>query len=628
MRAFQWKTLYLTFLNSKSHINQQTPFLMKNIFKVSVFIFLLSFSGIQAQTITSVDPNEGTQCQQLSIIVTGENVNFMQGTSSVHLSQSGYDGIYPENNTVLNINQIQSDFYFNPDDQEGSYNVEAWNGSGYIVLNNGFYLNPVANLPQLLSIDPDTAVSGETFEMEIIGEYTHFGMDNLENVFLYASGTYIYKSYITMIDLTHLVVGFNVSTYTPAGSYSVNYNSRLDVNLTMPDAFTLLPSANSPEIVSVEPNAAFQGDQLTVTVTGTNTLFQQGSSMLYFYNEFNEIYPFSHTVINDTIITGDFLFNSDDDTGYYDVTVYNWNLGSVTLENGFYLFSAGSAPSLVSCFPIEAYQGTRTIFEIRTANTHFNTETNMPSVTLVCESEELYCHDITVVDSVTLLANFVFSYANAHGWHDLVVYAPLDGTMNLENAVNLLEAITQPTISSVVPDSANQGDALTISVTGNNIVFMQGTSQLSLTQGNLTISPSSQTIVNDSVLSGEFNFLTNFPTGKYDVAIDNGYAWPPMNLPEGFNLMLFDFMDEISHHSMLTIYPNPAKEVLNIRRNFGSTLDYQIQLFDTQGHLVLEEILSGKISESQLNLSSIEKGVYLLKVTQNKSVQSERIVIQ
>ena len=79
---------------------------------------------------------------------------------------------------------------------------------------------------------------------------------------------------------------------------------------------------------------------------------------------------------------------------------------------------------------------------------------------------------------------------------------------------------------------------------------------------------------------------------------------------------------------MLTIYPNPAKEVLNIRRNFGSTLDYQIQLFDTQGHLVLEDILSGKISESQLSLSSIEKGVYLLKVTQDKSVQTERIVIQ
>ena len=310
---------------------------MKRTFIFNLFALFLFVTGMQAQTITSVDPNEGTQCQQLSIIVTGENVNFMQGTSSVHLSQSGSDGIYPENNTVLNINQIQSDFYFSPDNQEGSYNVEAWNGSGYIVLNNGFYLNPVANLPQLLSIDPDTAVSGETFEMEIIGEYTHFGMDNLENVYLYASGTYISKSYIIVIDLNHLVVGFNLSTYNPAGSYSVNYNSRLDGNLTMPDAFTLLPSANSPEIVSVEPNAAFQGDQLTVTVTGTNTLFQQGSSMLYFYNDFNEIYPFSHNVINDTIITGDFLFNSDDDTGYYNVTVYNWDLGSVILENGLFI---------------------------------------------------------------------------------------------------------------------------------------------------------------------------------------------------------------------------------------------------------------------------------------------------
>jgi len=602
---------------------------MKNIFKVSVFIFLLSFSGIQAQTITSVDPNEGTQCQQLSIIVTGENVNFMQGTSSVHLTQNGSDDIYPENNTVLNINQIQSDFYFSPDDQEGSYNVEAWNSSGYIVLNNGFYLNPVANLPQLLSIDPDTALAGEAFEMDIIGEFTHFGQGYNQNVWLNSSyGSYLLNSTLQVISPTHLKVGFVISSYSAPGSYSLYVRNELDGTLVMQDAFTLLTSSSSPELTSIIPDFAYQGSELTVTVTGRNTDFTQGSSLFYLVNINSLISPSNSTVINDTVITGDFVINFDESVGYYDVLASNYGYGSVSLPDGFEVRSAGSAPQIQTITPETAQQGTRVIFQIKTINTHFEEPGNPVSVTLVKGWEELYCHDITVVDSVTFQASYIFSHANDTGWHDLIVYAPLDGTLRLDSCVNLLAPSGEASVYSVVPDTASQGDTLIISVTGKNIVFMQGTSQLNLTQGNLTLSPTNQTVVNDTVITGEFNFLVNFPAGKYDVNVDGGYAWPSLMLPDGFSLKLFDFIGETDYNAMLTIYPNPAKEVLNIKRNFGSTLDYQIQLFDTQGHLVLEEILSGNSSETQLSLSSIKKGVYLLKVTQDKSVQTERIVIQ
>ncbi len=594
-------------------------------------VILISITAaVQAQILTSVVPDTGTQCEKLTITVTGENTNFYQGTSFLKLSQNGFD-INSTSNTVISSTQIEGEFFFNPDQPTGSYDVNVNNGYwGDIILEDGFWLNPPTLNPQLISMMPENAYRGESIVISITAENSHFNANGVYNLVRLhpASGSYITATSVTTIDSLHLEANLAISYNHPTGYYSLHVSNALDGEMILPDAFEVLENGQNPEIVSVIPNTAYQGEGLTITVTGAETNFQQGSSMLHLQNNSGYISPINHNVLNDTVITGYFEFNNDYDTGYYDVNVTNWLLEDLILEDGFHLLASGGSPNLLSVTPGSAFEGTRAALLIKAVDTKFDKEGNTASVTLIQGFEELYCHDIVVIDSVTLEANYIFSYENYLGNHDLVVETPFDGTMTLENCFSLIESEPNASIVEVVPDSAYLGDTLIISVTGTGIIFMQGTSNMNLSQGNLTIFASNETIVNDTVISSEFNFLNTFPAGKYDVNVDNGYAWPSMSLTEGFTLELFDFIDDPENLALLTVYPNPTNGLLNIKRNFNAQGIFYLKIFNIKGELLLEDNIENGTYEKQLDLTSFAKGTYLLMVMKNRQEQTRQFVIQ
>jgi len=594
-------------------------------------LFLFATSSISAQILTSVVPDLATQCQKLTITVTGENTNFYQGTSFISLFQQSYF-IGSTNNTVISSTQIEGVFYFNPDQPTGSYDVSVNSGAlGDIILLDGFTLNPPAFLPQLIVLSPDTAYKGESVVITITGENTHFGINGINSLawFTSTNGGYLNATSVTATDSLHLVANLAVNTFTPTGIYTLHVSNLLDGELELSNVLVVVENGQNPEIVSVDPNSAHQGEGLSITVTGTETTFLQGSSMLRLYNSNSGLLlPVNHDVVNDTVLTGYFEFSNDNDTGYYDVKILNWLLEDLVLTDGFYLFESGDIPNLLSISPDTACQGTAVTFIITAENTHFDKEGNTASVTLRQGYLDLFSQNIRVIDSVTIEADFVFSYANALGLHDLIVQTTFDGILTLENCLNMIEAEPNALIVSVVPDSAYLEDELTISVTGKNIVFMQGTSNINLSQGSITINTPSEVIVNDTVISGAFNFLNTYPLGKYDVNIDNGYAWPSMTLTDGFTLRLFDFIDEPGSIALLTVYPNPTDGFLNIRRNFNVAGTFYLQVYDALGNLLLKDQIETGTSEKQLDLTSYTKGVYLLKIIQGEKEQTERFVVK
>ncbi len=597
------------------------------------FLIILTTLTAKSQIITSVVPDSGTQCQKLTLTVTGENTNFYQGTSILWL-EMGYSDINPTTTTVISSTQIEGEFYFNPEHAVGIYDVHAYNGggSGDMVLPESFTLSAVADIPQLISLSPDVVQIGESTVISIVGQHTHFSTDGIYNsVWLTSTdGGYLTGTSVTVIDSLHLEANLVIPYFNPAGSYILHVNNPLDGEMLLPDALTVLDNPNDPEIVLVDPNLAQQGEGLTITVTATETNFLQGSSILRLHNNGSHLTPNNYNVLNDTVIEGYFEFNHNHDTGYYDVKVMNWLLEDLILEDGFHLLGTGEIPAVLWSIPDSAYMGSRATLLIKTENTHFNSNNNIPSVTLKYEFEELYCKDITVVDSVTLEAGYIFSYDNRTEIKDLIVESPLDGTIILENAFYIIEREPNASIVNVNPDSAFIGDLLTINVTGKNIIFMQGTSNLSLKQGSLSIAPINQEILNDTTISGEFDFLNTFPIGKYDVNIDNWYAWPAMNLTDGFTLELFDFMDESDKLTLLTVYPNPSNGLLTIKRNFNNRETYYISVYNQLGITIYEnELLSDEFTK-QLDLTHITPGTYYLNINgnSNEHEESKQIVIQ
>lgn len=596
---------------------------------ISIVMVFFSLSTL-AQTITLVDPDTATQCQKLTITVTGENTNFHQGTDYVTLWHEDHE-IRAINNTVHDSTTIEGEFFLSYADPIGAYDVviDHWVWGG-IIDSAGFTLLPVSSPPYLVQTTPGSAHIGDTVTFEIFGENTHFdenGITNNIDFVLENHGGFSPFS-TTVINSNYIQCKCFLYDFLTTGYYKVKLHNELDGSLFKEDVIEVLADPNPAEIVSVVPDTGYQGSELTITVTGRNTTFQQGTSTLFLSMfGYSPIAPSDQIVLNDTVIQGDFTFDYSHPLGLYDVVVNENGYTNTLKEGGFRLLNGGDAPSLQSIEPQNAYQGTSVKFNIKAVNAHFGQPGNIPSVTLLNGYEELYCHDITVIDSVTLEANYVFSYTNSLGIYDLVVHAPLDGTLRLENGIELLESTSTASIVAVNPDTAMQGQSLTINVTGRDIIFMQGTSHLMLSQGNIIINPDTQTIVNDTVISGEFNFQTTLPDGFYDVNVDNGYSWPSVILTDGFNLKLFDFVEETNNTSWLNIYPNPAHDYLYIQCSHQTNEIFTIQILDIYGKLLLEDSLTTNESEKQLSIGKLSPGTYLLKVIHGRQQQTSQFLI-
>ncbi len=78
-------------------------------FLLSLLVILMT-SEVKGQIIISSIPDSGTQCEELTITVTGENTNFVQGTSSVRLWQNG-SFINSASDIVISQLQIQGVFF-------------------------------------------------------------------------------------------------------------------------------------------------------------------------------------------------------------------------------------------------------------------------------------------------------------------------------------------------------------------------------------------------------------------------------------------------------------------------------------------------------------------------------------
>ncbi|OFX34189.1 MAG: hypothetical protein A2X08_03540 [Bacteroidetes bacterium GWA2_32_17] len=75
----------------------------------------------------------------------------------------------------------------------------------------------------------------------------------------------------------------------------------------------------------------------------------------------------------------------------------------------------------------------------------------------------------------------------------------------------------------------------------------------------------------------------------------------------------------------INIYPNPANNLIYIDINDKSTSDFNIQIYDMQGRL----LLTNQITESneQIDISIIPQGIYLTKITNQKTSSNYKLII-
>ena len=75
-------------------------------------------------------------------------------------------------------------------------------------------------------------------------------------------------------------------------------------------------------------------------------------------------------------------------------------------------------------------------------------------------------------------------------------------------------------------------------------------------------------------------------------------------------------------NSEVSLYPNPAKDVVNILASKGS----KASLYSSNGQLLLSKTIANKAE--QLDVSGLKTGLYLLTMLNSKGIQSSQLIIE
>jgi len=79
-------------------------------------------------------------------------------------------------------------------------------------------------------------------------------------------------------------------------------------------------------------------------------------------------------------------------------------------------------------------------------------------------------------------------------------------------------------------------------------------------------------------------------------------------------------VEEFSNEKSYKVFPNPAKEEINIHYNGKEATEGVFELYDLIGNLKLSVNLKGKNNPVKVSVYSFESGIYFYKITNNNQI--------
>jgi hypothetical protein len=93
-----------------------------------------------------------------------------------------------------------------------------------------------------------------------------------------------------------------------------------------------------------------------------------------------------------------------------------------------------------------------------------------------------------------------------------------------------------------------------------------------------------------------------------------------------------DFSFVIEGKEQLTLYPNPAKDYVKIELQTENTAVPDIHIIDLTGKVVRKfdkfQSLEQEVFKTELDISSLNSGVYFVKVIQGDKVYSKKLIVE
>ncbi len=152
------------------------------------------------------------------------------------------------------------------------------------------------------------------------------------------------------------------------------------------------------------------------------------------------------------------------------------------------------------------------------------------------------------------------------------------------------------------------GDAQTVAAQSTVLLSETGLNIAAFTQKTVSFTPPTTGVY----YFGFRNFSAATPTGTHAIIVDN------------FSVTEVLGTSENTLDSKFSVFPNPTASVLNISNSIDAAIQ-KIELSDLNGRSI-KNINISNVTETQVNISDISQGVYMLKITTDQGSLVKKIV--
>ncbi len=341
-------------------------------------------------------------------------------------------------------------------------------------------------VPTLVSVDPNSGQQGQTLSVTITGQFTDFDQDTTQASFgpgiSVGGGAPGEFGPVTVTSDTTVIAEIVIAQTAQEGPRTVSVRTEDEV-ASLPNGFTV--RAGTPVLTAVNPNTGQQGQTLSVTLTGQFTHFVQGTTQASFgagiavggaaAGAFGPV-----TVTSATSATAQLNIDASAPVGARTVTV-STGAEQPSLADGFTV-QAGT-PVLTAVNPNTGQQGQTLSVTLTGQFTHFvqgTTQASFGAGIAVGGGAAGAFGAVTVTSPTSATAQVVIDAASAPGTRTVTVKTGAE-QVSLANAFTVNAA--PPVLISVVPNSGQQGQTLSVTITGQFTHFVQGTTQASFGAG-------------------------------------------------------------------------------------------------------------------------------------------------
>ncbi len=440
--------------------------------------------------INSVLPSTGGQGVNLPAVqINGTNTNWVQG-----VTQLNFPGVLINSFTVDSANSITANITVSDYAHAGQVSVTATTGGEVATGSNVFTITQTQ--PELLAVVASSGYQGQTENVNITGEFTHFVQGTTTANF----GAGITINGVTVMSATTAMANITVQPTANVGYRNVSITTGNEI-VSLNNGFnvTVGPAA----IASLSPASGSQDTTQTVVVTGSQTNFANGTTTAAFGGGISVTGVSVTDALRATVTIS--IPNSVP-VGQYNVTLTTG--GEVATILGGFGVTAGN-PIISAVNPPTGHQGdTNLSVSLTGLNSHF---VNGTSTAIF--GAGITVNALTVSDSTDAVATITIDPAAAIGSRNVTVTTGSE-VATLTGGFSVLAG--QPQLVSAAPGSAQAGTTVNVVITGEFTTFQQGFSTVTFASG---ITVNSVAVASITQLTANITLASNAPVGSSNVTV-------------------------------------------------------------------------------------------------------------